>query len=100
MARVISNIEDSRYWLWLCFSVFFLPWEKHEVKAEANAWSHLIEFVNKYCSTFVNFYAFRFWLGGAAPETSRFLVGGGKAPLPDPPLTGLAGGPRIFLFPL
>ena len=24
--------------------------------------------------------SFRFWLGGAVPQTPRFLVGGGKAP--------------------
>ena len=31
------------------------------------------------------FFFEKFWLGGAAPQTPRFLAGGGKAP-PDPPL--------------
>ena len=48
---------------------------------------------------------FRFWLGGAAPQTPRILAGGGFAP-PDPPLDGFSRGaaaprtPRVFFFRL
>ena len=46
---------------------------------------------------------FRFWLGGAAPQTPRILAGGASPPQ-TPPLTGLAGGlpppgpPAFFFF--
>ena len=48
---------------------------------------------------------FRFWLGGAAPQTPRILAGGASPPQ-SPPLTGLAGGlpppgpPAFFFSPL
>ena len=98
-----SQSPSQGHWIQQLKCVFQQAWECNVITVYLVNWFLVSNFFSKIFENFSK--NFRFWLGGAAPQTPRILAGGASPPQ-TPPLTDIGRGaaaprtPRVFFFRL